>query len=88
MDQGAIILLPWKPKRFNEKHIFNPGNMESDELAQEFCGSCHQSAEKVLSNNQQKGVIRVRFQPYRLFTSRGHDPDECPTQMYRLSQSH
>jgi len=64
-------------KRFNDHHIFNPGMMDSDELAQEFCGSCHQSVEKVLTNNQQQGVIRVRFQPYRLFTSRGHDPDDA-----------
>src|SRR2546423_6963178 len=33
-----------------DKHIFNPGNMSPDELSQEFCGSCHRSAEQVISN--------------------------------------
>lgn len=74
---GRDHIVAMEAKRFNDKHIFNPGKMESEELAQEFCGSCHQSAEKVLTNNQQQGVIRVRFQPYRLFTSRGHDPDDA-----------
>ncbi len=74
---GRDHIAAMEAKRFNNNHIFNPGTMDSDELAQEFCGSCHQSAEKVLTNNQQQGVIRVRFQPYRLFTSRGHDPDDA-----------
>jgi hypothetical protein len=74
---GRDHIVAMEAKKFADKQIFNPGKMESDELAQEFCGSCHQSAEKVLTNNQQNGVIRVRFQPYRLFTSRGHDPDDA-----------
>ena len=74
---GRDHIAAMEAKRFNDKRIFNPGKMEPDELAQEFCGSCHHSAEKVLTNNQLQGVIRVRFQPYRLFTSRGHDPDDA-----------
>src|SRR2546421_1113155 len=57
-----------------DKHIFNPGNMSPDELSQEFCGSCHRSAEQVISNALLQGLHSVRFQPYRLFTSRGHEP--------------
>ncbi len=64
-------------KKFDDQRIFNPEKMETDELAQEFCGSCHLSVEKVLTNDLLKGLIRVRFQPYRLFTSRGHDPDDA-----------
>ncbi|HAF12093.1 MAG TPA: hypothetical protein DCK99_00065 [Blastocatellia bacterium] len=74
---GRDHIAAMEAKRLNDKHIFNPGKMEADELAQEFCGSCHHSAEQVLTNNQLQGLVRVRFQPYRLFTSRGHDPDEA-----------
>jgi len=74
---GREHITAMEAKKLNDKHIFNPGKMESDELAQEFCGSCHHSAEEVLTNNALQGVIRVRFQPYRLFTSRGHDPDDA-----------
>jgi hypothetical protein len=74
---GRDHIAAMEAKRFSDKHIFNPGKMESDELGQEFCGSCHHSAEQVLTNKQLQGLIRVRFQPYRLFTSRGHDPDEA-----------
>ncbi len=63
-------------KRFKDKRIFNPGNMGADEMSQEFCGSCHRSAEQVMTNRQLRGVVSLRFQPYRLFTSRGHDPDD------------
>jgi hypothetical protein len=74
---GRDHIVAMEAKRLNDKQIFNPGKMEVDELAQEFCGSCHHSAEQVLTNNQLQGLIRVRFQPYRLFTSRGHDPDDA-----------
>ena len=63
-------------KQFKDKRIFNPGNMGADELAQEFCGSCHRSAEQVIINKLLTGIVSVRFQPYRMFTSRGHDPDD------------
>jgi hypothetical protein len=61
-------------KDFKDKRIFNPGRMSPDELSQEFCGSCHRSAEQVLSNSKLQGLHSVRFQPYRLFTSKGHEP--------------
>jgi hypothetical protein len=74
---GRDHIAAMEAKRFNDKHIFNPGKMETDELSQQFCGSCHQSAEQVLTNSTFQGLVRVRFQPYRLFTSRGHDPDDA-----------
>jgi hypothetical protein len=63
--------------RVKEKHIFNPGRMSADDLSQEFCGSCHRSAEEVIMNKNLHGVQSVRFQPYRLFTSSGHDPSDA-----------
>ena len=59
-----------------DKRIFNPGRMTPDELSQEFCGSCHRSAELVITSKALQGLHSVRFQPYRLFTSRGHDPSD------------
>lgn len=59
-----------------DKKIFNPGRMSADELTQEFCGSCHRSAESVMTLAQHGGINNVRFQPYRIFTSRGHDPND------------
>jgi hypothetical protein len=61
-----------------ESFIFNPGKLDADELAQEFCGSCHRSVEQVFSMPQMGGGINnVRFQPYRLFNSHGHDPADA-----------
>ena len=63
-------------RKLGDKRIFNPGRMSPDELSQEFCGSCHRSVEQVLSNRTLQGLHSVRFQPYRLFTSRGHEPSD------------
>ncbi|MDX6709857.1 MAG: hypothetical protein QOH96_873 [Blastocatellia bacterium] len=71
---GAEHIAAMEAKQFKDKRIFNPGNMSADELSQEFCGSCHRSAEEVISNKLLRGLITVRFQPYRMFTSRAHDP--------------
>ncbi len=61
---------------FAETYIFNPEKLSADELSQEFCGSCHRSGEDVISLPQLGGGINnVRFQPYRISTSRGHDPN-------------
>ncbi|HEX8922685.1 MAG TPA: multiheme c-type cytochrome [Pyrinomonadaceae bacterium] len=71
---GADHIVAMEAKNFKNKRIFNPGQMNPDELSQEFCGSCHRSAEQVSANSTLRGINSVRFQPYRLFTSRGHDP--------------
>jgi hypothetical protein len=73
---GAEHIAAMEAKDFKNKRIFNPAEMGPDEMAQEFCGSCHRSAEQVMTNKPLNGIVSVRFQPYRLFTSRGHDPDE------------
>ena len=71
---GGDHIAAMDAKNFKEKKIFNPGKMSPDEQVQEFCGSCHRSAEQVASNQGLHGIRSVRFQPYRLFTSKGHDP--------------
>jgi hypothetical protein len=71
---GRDHVAAMQARDLKDKHIFNPGKMSPDELSQEFCGSCHRSAELVLSNTSLQGLVSVRFQPYRLFTSRGHEP--------------
>ena len=71
---GADHITAMELKDFKNKRIFNPGSMDPDGLSQEFCGSCHRSAEQVSSNSGLRGINSVRFQPYRIFTSRSHDP--------------
>lgn len=71
---GAEHIAAMEAKDLKNKRIFNPGTMSPDELSQEFCGSCHRSAEAVSANSKMHNMNNVRFQPYRLFTSRGHDP--------------
>jgi hypothetical protein len=55
--------------------IFNPATLEADELTQEFCGACHVSFEKALLLPKQGGANNLRYQPYRIFNSRGHSGD-------------
>lgn len=55
--------------------IFNPGRLSGDELSQEFCGSCHRSVEDLITRPQQGGLSNVRFQPYRIFSSKCYSDD-------------
>jgi Cytochrome c554 and c-prime len=55
--------------------IFNPAKLEADELSQEFCGACHVAFEKALLMPKQGGMNNLRYQPYRIFNSRGHRGD-------------
>ena len=73
---GAEHIAAMEAKKFQDKRIFNPGKMAPDELSQDFCGSCHRSAEQVLANRMLRGIVSVRFQPYRIFTSKGHEPSD------------
>ena len=62
---------------YKETYIFNPANLDSDELGQEFCGACHRSVDEVSHMPKLGGGINnVRFQPYRLFFSPGHNPTD------------
>jgi hypothetical protein len=55
--------------------VFNPAKLDADELTQEVCGACHVSFEKALGMPEQGGRNNLRYQPYRIFNSRGHSGD-------------
>jgi Cytochrome c3 len=55
-------------------YIFNPKVLDAETLSQEFCGACHRSVDTVAMMPNLNGINNVRFQPYRLYNSRGHDP--------------
>jgi hypothetical protein len=55
--------------------VFNPAKLDADELSQEVCGACHVSFEKALGMPGQGGRNNLRYQPYRIFNSRGHSGD-------------
>jgi hypothetical protein len=57
-------------------YIFNPKSLDPDTLSQEFCGACHRSASTVEEMPDRAAMNNVRFQPYRIFTSKGHDPND------------
>ena len=57
-------------------YIFNPKSLDPDTLSQEFCGACHRSASTVEEMPDRAAMNNVRFQPYRIFTSRGHNPND------------
>ena len=57
--------------------IFNPKRLEPETLSQEFCGACHRGVDTVAMMPDLGGISNVRFQPYRLFNSRGHDPKDA-----------
>jgi hypothetical protein len=61
-----------RTKDFKNLQIYNPAALDSFELSQEFCGSCHQSFDTVMSLEGQGGASNIRFQPYRIFNSRAH----------------
>ena len=56
--------------------IFNPKMLDPETLSQEFCGACHRGVDTVAIMPELGGINNVRFQPYRLFNSRGHDPKD------------
>ena len=56
--------------------IFNPGRMDANGLSQEFCGACHRSFDQVMLMPGQGGLNNIRFQPYRIFNSRGHETSD------------
>jgi hypothetical protein len=57
--------------------IFNPKMLDPETLSQEFCGACHRGVDTVAMMPDLGGINNVRFQPYRLFNSRGHDPKDA-----------
>jgi len=57
--------------------ILDPAKLDPDTLSQEFCGSCHRSANTVGMMPDLGGINNVRFQPYRMSNSRGHDTTDA-----------
>lgn len=55
--------------------IFNPARLGGDALTQDFCASCHRGSEE-FSLLRSMGVNNVRFQPYRIFTSKCYSNDK------------
>jgi hypothetical protein len=58
----------------DQKQIFNPKKLSTDDLSN-FCGTCHRTWEQVAVLGI-RGVMNVRFQPYRLTNSKCYDPDD------------
>jgi hypothetical protein len=58
-------------------YIFDPKTLDAESLSQEFCGACHRGVDTVAMMPDLGGINNVRFQPYRLFNSRGHDPKDA-----------
>lgn len=56
--------------------MFDPKTLDPETLSQEFCGACHRGVDTVAMMPDLGGINNVRFQPYRLFNSRGHDPKD------------
>jgi cytochrome c554/c'-like protein len=73
---GEKHLVAMKEKKFDEPQIFNPGGLGGHELSQSFCGTCHTSFEQTMLMPGQSSVNNIRFQPYRMFNSRGHNTND------------
>lgn len=54
--------------------IFNPGSLAPADL-NDFCGSCHRTTRDVLASGI-RDIRNIRFQPYRLESSRCYDPTD------------
>ena len=65
-----------KEKKTGDLQIFNPGDLGAHELSQSFCGTCHTSFEQAMLMPGQSGINNIRFQPYRIFNSRGHNTND------------
>ena len=73
---GEKHLIAMKEKKVDEPQIFNPGHLGGFELSQTFCGTCHTSFEQAMLLPGQSGINNIRFQPYRMFNSRGHNTND------------
>lgn len=71
-----------------ELQIFNPGKLDPSSLSQDFCGTCHCSFDQVMLMPAQGGVNNIRFQPYRMFNSRGHNRLDARTSCLACHDPH
>jgi hypothetical protein len=69
---GAEHVDAAKRGRLRPPHIFNPATLASGDLVK-FCGACHRTRAHVEAQGL-KGILTVRFQPYRLTESRCFKP--------------
>ena len=76
---GEKHALAMKEKKPDRTYIFNPRNLGAFELSQSFCGTCHTSFEQAMLMPGQSGINNIRFQPYRIFNSRGHNTNDLRT---------
>jgi hypothetical protein len=58
----------------NQTYIFNPKQLNTEDMSN-FCGSCHRTWEQVALMDL-RGVVNVRFQPYRLTLSKCYDSED------------
>jgi len=73
---GEKHLVAAKAKRLDRLEIFNPGDLGAHELSQSFCGTCHTGFEQAMLQPGQGDINNIRFQPYRMFNSRGHNTND------------
>src|SRR6185295_7640522 len=74
---GEKHLLAVNGQKFDGPQIFNPKNLSAHDLTQSFCGTCHTGFEQAMLQPGQSGINNIRFQPYRMFSSRGHNTDDA-----------
>ena len=73
---GERHLAAVKESRPKKLEIYNPKGLGAHELSQSFCGTCHTSFEQAMLTPGQSGINNIRFQPYRIFNSRGHNSND------------
>jgi hypothetical protein len=71
----ALMKAKTKEARPADKAILNPGRFDTEGITQ-FCGSCHRTWEQVQLMKGARGMVNVRFQPYRIFGSKCYDFDD------------
>jgi Cytochrome c554 and c-prime len=73
---GEKHLVAAKAKKLDQLEIFNPGDLSAHDLSQSFCGTCHVGFEQAMLMPGQSGINNIRFQPYRMFNSKGHNTND------------
>ena len=74
---GEKHLIAARAKKPQRLEIFNPGDLSALDLSQSFCGTCHVGFEQAMLLPGQSGINNIRFQPYRMFNSKGHNTDDA-----------
>lgn len=72
---GEHVELMKAPKKSGDKGIMNPGHFDNEGMTQ-YCGSCHRTWAQVQQMPHARGMVNVRFQPYRIFSSKCYDFDD------------